>query len=103
MKQLVILISVVLLSVGCRSIDAAAKHSGRAPQCEIHSTQMSPEWIRVSPGEAVYVLAYIDVAKKRFPNHGSTILSGEREYRAEFTRRVRDFVCPKCTEAYHAY
>jgi hypothetical protein len=64
---------------------------------------MQPEWIQVSPGEIVYMIAYLDVVKQQFPHHGVAILSGEREYRHEFERRVRDFVCPDCTRAYEAY
>lgn len=49
------------------------------------------------------MIAYLDDVKQRFPHHGGVILSGEREYRHEFERRVRDFVCPDCTRAYEAY
>ena len=64
---------------------------------------MQPEWIRVSPGEAVYMMSYMDDVARGFPHHGGTILSGERNYRHEFESRVRDFVCSDCTRTYTAY
>jgi hypothetical protein len=64
---------------------------------------MHPEWIHVSSGYAGYMLEYVKVVRKRFPNHGEVILSGEREFLQPIDRRVRDFVCPACTEGYQAY
>jgi len=69
---------------------------------------MRPEWIEISPGEIAYVLAYNQFMKERFPHHGGVILSGESSLPnplvlQPFYRRVRDFVCPSCTEAYRDY
>ena len=103
MHRFIAIVAVAVFVIGCRSVDVAARHSGPPPKCEVHGTGMQPEWILVSPGEIVYVMAYLDDVKRGFPHHGVGILSGERAYRHEFERRVRDFVCPDCTHAYKAY
>jgi hypothetical protein len=64
---------------------------------------MAPEIIEISSGEVVYLTGYREVARTNFPHHGDVILSGEREFRREFERQVRDFTCGDCTEAYRSY
>lgn len=64
---------------------------------------MRPEWISVSTGYIGYMIEYSTIVKQRFPHHGEVILSAEREFVQPIDRRVRDFVCPDCTEAYKAY
>ena len=64
---------------------------------------MTPELIRVSSGEVTYLWYYGQIAQARFPHHGGAIFSGEREFRNTFVRRIRDFVCPDCTEAYEEF
>ena len=105
MHRFLAIIAVAVFAVGCRSVDIAAQHSGPPPKCEVHGTQMQPEWIQVSSGEMVYLVTYgyPDAVKRQFPHHGVVILSGEREFRHPFERRVRDFVCSDCTHAYEAY
>ncbi len=103
MHRFIAIIAIAVFVIGCRSVDVASRHSGPPPKCEIHGSEMRAEWIQVSSGEVVYMIAYLDDVKQRFPHHGGVILSGEREYRHEFERRVRDFVCPDCTRAYEAY
>lgn len=92
-----------LLAIGCRTVDVASRHSGPPPKCEIHGAEMRPELIRVSSGEVVYLWYYHQIAQARFPHHGGSVFSGEREFRHTFVRRVRDFVCPDCTEAYEEF
>lgn len=105
MHRFITIVVVALCAVGCRSVDFTSQCSGPAPKCEIHGTQMQPEWIQVSSGEMVYLIGYgyPDAVKQQFPHHGGVILSGEREFRQPFERRVRDFVCADCTHAYEAY
>jgi hypothetical protein len=103
MHRFISLVAIAVFAIGCRSVDVASKHWGQAPKCEVHGTEMPPEWIRVSSGEIIHMTDYLDVVKQRFPHHGGVILSGERGYRYELHRRVRDFVCPECTHAYEAH
>ena len=104
MHRFIVIVAVAVLAAGCRSVDVASQHSGPAPKCEVHGTQMQPEWIPISSGEVVYLISYgyLDDVK-RFPHHGGSLLSGERKYSQPFERRVRDFVCSDCTRAYEAY
>jgi len=95
--------AVTTLAAGCRTVDVASRHSGAAPQCEVHGTVMAPEFIRVSPGETVYLRDYEQIAQTRFPHHGGVILNGESEFTYPFVRRIRDFVCPDCTAAYDEF
>jgi hypothetical protein len=97
----------ILLSactIGCASVDVASKHSGPLPTCEVHKTEMHPEWISISTGQIVYMLDYLHVAEQRFPHHGDTVFSGERVGLTQpLDRRLRDFVCSDCTRAYREY
>jgi hypothetical protein len=104
MHRFIVIIALAVVAIGCRSVDLTSQHSDPAPKCEIHGTQMHPEWIRVSTGRIEYTrISYLDDAKQRFPHHGGVILSGEREFMQPIDRRVRDFVCPDCTRVYEAY
>ena len=87
---------------GCASQDNVASLTGPAPVCAVHKETMHPEWISISPGEIVYMGGYATEVKTEFPNHGGEFYSGERQYRLEFVRRVRDYVCSSCDQIYRA-
>ena len=104
MRLLILTLIALAWVVGCASVDLVAQHSGPAPVCEVHKTEMHPEWIHISTGDSVYMLDYLHTAQKEFPRHSGTILSGERQGLMQpFDRRVRDFVCNDCTAAYQQY
>ena len=90
MNRFIAIIAVAAFATGCRSVDVASRHSGPPPNCEIHGTKMQPEWIQVSPGEAVYLTGsgYLEDVKEKFPHHGVSILSGEREFRHALTKHI---------------
>ncbi len=97
-------IHVTACTVSCRSVDVAAQHSGPPPICELHKTEMHPEWLGISTGQIVYMLDYLHTAEQQFPHHGGIIFSGERGGLTQpLDRRVRDFVSDDCTAAYRAY
>lgn len=67
---------------------------------------MRSEMIQLTTGEIVYVQASYDgPLKSQFPHHGDWVYQGERSYGGGhmFSRKVRDFVCPDCTAAFHRY
>src|SRR6266404_3119748 len=104
MRPFPLTILLTACTIGCSSVDVASKHSGPAPNGKDHKTEMHPEWISISTGQIVYMLDYLDIVKQRFPHHGDVIFSGERGgFTQPLDRRVRDFVCTDCTEAYRAY
>jgi len=108
MYKLLIVAATALLAVGCRSVDVAsqtAQLSSKPRKCEVHGREMQPEWIRVSAGEMAYVVntRYPEALKHQFPHHGGWLLSCERNFHYAFTGRVRDFVCPDCTEAFEHF
>lgn len=91
------------LLLGCRTVDVAARHAGPPPVCEVHGQPMAPELMRVSFSDAVYLQDYRRIAQMRFPRHGGTLLSGERDFRNPIETRVRDFVCPDCDRAWREF
>ena len=104
MRPLLLTILLATSTIGCSSVDVASQHSGPAPTCEVHKTEMHAEWISISTGQIVYMLDYLHVAEQRFPHHGGRIFSGERAGLTQpLDRRVRDFVCPDCTADYREY
>ncbi len=92
-----------LLIAGCRTVDVAGRHVGPPPICEVHGRPMTPELIRVSSGEVVYLRDYRKIAELQFPHHGGWLYSGEREFLAPYESKVRDFVCPDCDRAYREF
>jgi hypothetical protein len=88
--------------VGCGTLDVASRHTGAPPKCEVHGVAMTPELIRMSSGESVYVNGYWKPSQTEFPHHGIWLYQGERPY-GRFSGRVRDFVCPECTAAFQKY
>ena len=102
--KFVLIFILAAVGSGCRSVEVASQDSGPALKCDVHGTEMHPEWIRVSSAEIKYLITYgyLDDLK-RFPHHGGELMSGERGFRQPLERRVRDFVCPDCTRAHEAY
>ncbi len=96
-----IIATFISLFIGCTALDLTKRHNGPSPICEIHKTNMHPEKIEVY-GEKVYVDEYIEIARKRFPNHGGHLLNFEKNT-TPWRRNVIDFVCPKCDKAYREY
>jgi len=69
---------------------------------------MTSQVINLSSGEEVYIPGYREIARERFPHHGGNLLQGERDSIPAvsgrvYYSRVRDFVCPDCDRAYHAW
>lgn len=83
--------------------DHAPKHTGPDPVCLAHKKTMHLEWISISPGEMAYLPEYAAEMKASFPNHGGSYFSGERKYRYETIRRVREFVCSDCSRKHEGY
>jgi len=103
MKSRVLTMAVLIapLMAGCAAVDLTADHPGAPPKCGIHQIPMHPERITVS-GEGIYVLEYVDFARKHFPNHGGHLLNSEKE-NTPWGRDVIDWVCPRCDQAYQDY
>jgi hypothetical protein len=93
---------IALLLTGCGTADIASRHTGPAPKCEVHGVTMTPELLKMSPGEIVYVNEYWKPTHEQFPHHGVWLYQGERPY-GRASSNVRDFVCADCTEAFQNY
>lgn len=91
------------LIAGCSPLDVASHHSGPPPVCEVHHITMEVEIIQLTTGEIGYVWGtYREPLENKFPHHGDWVYDGERAY-GFGPRKVRDFVCPECTVAFHGY
>jgi hypothetical protein len=99
--KLITITAALILLIGCATVDLTKSYKGSPPVCEMHKVEMHPEFIQVY-GEGIYVIEYIENAKKQFPNHGGHLLNSEK-INVPYGRDVIDFVCPKCDDAYKEY